>query len=483
MNSLVIPVAALCLIVAFLPGCASKEAPPGARADSAVPEDASKSSTGGSGSGPVSDSSPSSSGSGSGPVSDSSPSSSGSDSGPVSDSSPSSSGSDSGPVSDSSVPSPGPCSGGSPYDTWAATGSMGTSRMGHAVVVLPSGKALVVGGVERTSDTGGYIATSSADIYSPATGSWSPTGSMGSAREGHVVILLPNGKVLAAGGGGASAEIYDPAAESWVSTREMTLTRIQAAAALLPGGGVLVTGGACGGGLCHWIEDGKTAEIYDPDAGTWTRTGSMNEPRSRHTAIVLHNGKVLVFGGANADYTNILYDSLASADLFDPTEGTWTNTGSLTTGRLRHTATLLSSGKVLVAGGEDCAIARAPGAPAAFESCTPLASAEIYDPDTGTWSSTTSMSTARTQATSTLLCDGRVLVAGGRKDSGMNQALASAEIFDPTTEEWTPTASMRTTRQNHATVLLPNGRVLVSGGNENAFTYSGKPFLSTAELY
>jgi N-acetylneuraminic acid mutarotase len=131
--------------------------------------------------------------------------------------------------------------------------------------------------------------------------------------------------------------------------------------------------------------------------------------------------------------------------------GSWTSTGSLQTARSDHTATLLSNGRVLVAGGSTH------GGPGGA-----LASAELYNPATGTWTATGSMQAARWEYTATLLPTGRVLVVGGR-DNGVT-AQSSAELYDPATGTWTATSSMQTARFFHTATLLPNGRVLVAGG-------------------
>jgi hypothetical protein len=163
------------------------------------------------------------------------------------------------------------------------------------------------------------------------------------------------------------------------------------------------------GGLGSSGDALASAELYDPATGTWSATTSLNTARTFHTATLLANGQVLVAAG---DGSPPAFDSLASAELYDPATGDWTATGALNTARGEHTATLLPDGKVLVAAGET------PGGL--------LTSAELYDPTAGSWSATASLNTARANHTATLLADGKVLVAGGFP------ALTSAELFSPT---------------------------------------------------
>ena len=172
------------------------------------------------------------------------------------------------------------------------------------------------------------------------------------------------------------------------------------------------------------------------EGGTWTATGSLATARYLHTATLLPSGKALVAGGANR------------AELYDPATGLWTATGSLATKRDSHTATLLPDGQVLVAGG-----ANGTGF---------LASAELYDPATGLWTVTGRMTTTRFHHTATLLPNGQVLVAGGNNKFAY---LASAELYDPASGLWTATGSLAAARENHTATLLPNGKVLVAGGD------------------
>jgi hypothetical protein len=229
---------------------------------------------------------------------------------------------------------------------------------------LGNGKVLVAGGYSGTA------ILASAELYDPAAGTFTATGSMTVARRGLTATLLSNGKVLIAGGTSsgqieASAELYDPAAGTFTATGSMTVGRYLHTSTLLGNGKVLIAGG----GYPY-----TSAELYDPAAGTFTATGSMTERMDSHTATLLGNGKVLMVGGwyiTSDNYGEPIETTLASAELFDPVAGTFTATGSMTMARWGHTATLLSNGKVLVAGGEN--------------DSGYLASAELYEnnPDGG----------------------------------------------------------------------------------------------------
>jgi hypothetical protein len=325
------------------------------------------------------------------------------------------------------------------------TGSLNTTRSLHTATLLPNGKVLVAGG----NDQNNFLQT--AELYDPATGSWTATGNLNTARYYHTATLLPNGKVLVAGGGGYSAELYDPGSGSWTATGNLNTARDQHTATLLPNGKVLVAGGYSGHG------PSASAELYDPGSGSWTATGDLNTARLDHTATLLPNGKVLVTGGRDSNN-----NPSQSAELYDPGSGSWTATGNLNTFHDFHTATLLPNGKVLVAGQDN-------GVGAGDDS------AELYDPATGSWTTTGNLNTARVLHRATLLPNGKVLVAGGLTVSGV---LASAELYDPASGSWSATGNLNTARERHTATLLPNGKVLMAGGNDS----SGKP-LASAELY
>ena len=184
----------------------------------------------------------------------------------------------------------------------------------------------------------------------------------------------------------------------------------------------------------------------------WVITGSMTATRIYHTATLLPDGKVLVAGGQSGS------SPLSTAELYDPASGTWSTTGSMTTARSYHTATVLPDGNVLVAGGQS--------------GSSSLSSAEIYNPSNGTWEDTGSMSIFRTYATATLLTNGKVLVTGGCSGVDCRYSfLASAELYDPVAHTWSTTGPMIVERAGHTATLLPNGKVLIAGGEKSFGTY------------
>ena len=319
--------------------------------------------------------------------------------------------------------------------------------IGRPAGTSPSPSASVAPGASATPSS----ATPSASSSPATVAAWTTTGKMIEARSGHTATLLPDGRVLVAAGGGtgllASAELYDPVSGSWTTTGSLNGVRILHTATLLPDGRVLVAGGADTIGETS-VNALASAELYDPSTGTWTTTGNMARARARHTATLLPNGQVLVVGGSsNGSGT----DSLASAELYSPTSGTWTATGNMIEARSGHTATLLPDGRVLVAGGNS-------------SSGPQLASAELYDPATGSWTATGKMVVDRSGHTATLLPDGRVLVLGGSSAPPTPSPTATAELYDSRTGSWTPAESMNGDHYGGTATLLDDGSVLVAGG-------------------
>jgi WD40 repeat protein len=282
---------------------------------------------------------------------------------------------------------------------WRLTGSLNSGRVRHSATLLRDGTVLVCGGV------GGLR---SAELFHPTNGVWTITGSTFYDYSDAPATLVQNGSVLVAGGsqsGGvqfSGAEVYDPATRNWSVMGGLNVGHPGLAATLLPNGQVLVAGGV-----------DRTAELYDPVARVWRLTGALQFSRQRPTATPLNDGRGLVVGGWDSDVTNL--GDLNTAELYDPSTGQWTVTGSLFYPRGGHTGTLLKDGKVLVAGG--------------WES---LDSVEIYDPASGNWYSVGKLTTGRAAHAATLLHDGRVLVEGGQPRGFEPLPFASAESYDPT---------------------------------------------------
>ncbi|MDC3960914.1 hypothetical protein KEG38_44220 [Polyangium jinanense] len=313
---------------------------------------------------------------------------------------------------------------------WVQTARLSFDRLLHTAIRLRNGQVLVVGGYNPP-----------AELYNPATNTWSSTANAPSSYRGATMVLLPSGKVLLAGAGstGKSAVLYDPDTGTWSVTGNLATPRFYHTATLLQDGRVLVTGGTA-------QEHGGTAlasaEIYNPIAGTWTAAGSLGTARQRHTATLLPSGMVLVAGG-EANSTR-----LASAELYDPATGAWTTVSAMATARTAHTATQLRSGKVLVTGGGVDGV--------------PATKAELYDPATGLWSPVAAMNQPRGRHTATLLPSGKVLVAGGYDDyTGIQRG---AEVYDPARNTWSVLPSMVVARYWHTTTLLEDNRLLVVGG-------------------
>ena len=359
------------------------------------------------------------------------------------------------------TPSPTPIPALAPGFTW--TGAPAVAKdgsIGETATRLADGRVLLAGGCGTA-----------AQVYDPKTGTFSPTGSLAQSRGGTTATLLRDGHVLFTGGGNcgpgqdgiwASAELYDPTTGTFSPTGSMAAPREQHTATLLADGRVLIAGGLSGsspasaGGIT--LAAFRTAdvdrfltsaELYDPSTGRFSKTGSMTSPHRGHTATLLLDGGVLVVGNGGESSP-----SGKIADLYDPTTGRWTRTGSMKAGRWLQTATLLPDGRVLILGG------RSPRD-------SVYAGAELYDPRAGTFGAAGQMREGRQQFTATLLPDGRVFIAGGYWSDGQKwRVLASTEMYDPSTGNFSPVGSMGASRDGHHAILLDDGRILILGGED-----------------
>ena len=313
-------------------------------------------------------------------------------------------------------------------------------RVGHTATLLPDGNILFAGG----AIVPGVIASTSAEIYDPVAKTSVPTGNLTTARGAHTATLLPNGKVLLVGGQSSNlqtetAELYDPVSGTFAATGSMSAARSGHTATLLPNGKVLVAGGGnCNSGCVHY----NTAELYDPGSGTFSPTGSLATPYTGAEATLLPSGKVLIAGGS-ADGTN----SISFAELYDPSTGLFTLTGAMVNPREEFTATLLPSGKVLLAGG--------------LVNGAVSVAAEIFDPSTGAFTSTGNMSIPRALHTATLLSNGKVLIASGNSTLAR---VAASELYDPVSGTFSLTGNLGEPRFDHTATALSDGSVVIAGG-------------------
>ena len=449
--------------------------------------------------------------------------------------------------------------------SWTTTGSMVESRADHTGTLLNSGKTLVVGGLTAAGTCAG------AELWDPATGTWAATGSPATKRKNHTGTLLSSGIVLIAGGINSSgvligsAELYDPSTGVWTTTGSFVdFPNAYATAHLLSNGNGIANGGFESGTLTGWTSSGAATSVTTttPHSGTysamagstiatngdsnisqtfiappqttslsfwykmtcpdtvqydwatatlvdntpggggtttplpkictsaaWTQVGASVVAGHNYTlTLTSHDdnygadpsytlfddlefstGKVIYIGGRD-DRPQILGGPYytPNAELYDPTKGSWSFTGTMATGRAFHASALLPNGKVLVTGGATT-----------YGSTTATVTAELYDPATATWSSAANMGMARYSHTITALNYGVVSLAAGGYASGTSNPMSSTETYDANSNAWTPAPVMSNARASHRAVVLPNSQVLLAGG----FVDSSNTVTASADLF
>ena len=346
---------------------------------------------------------------------------------------------------------------------------------GATATLLANGRVLVTGGTGASA--AGTKSLSSAEIYDPATGLWTETGSMLSGHSEHTATLLKDGRVLIVGGcdNHTTAELYDPASGKFSSAAKVAIDdTCESTATLLSDGRVLIVGGY------GPVSVSKLAELFDPATGKFTKTGSLHTARGNAQAALLPDGRVLVIGGEQAGGISSEVD-LDSSEIYDPATGTFRVAANMETPRTKFSATLLGNGKILVAGGDNV------GGPG-----DPLDSAELYDPGTGKFNPTGSMTESRDTnwgnpdttglggMRTSLLADGKVLLVGGNAEAqGSVVFQPDAEIYDPAIGKFSAVAatlpdSNNASFSNNAnaapSVTLKDGRVLIPGTPSLVYT-------------
>jgi hypothetical protein len=353
--------------------------------------------------------------------------------------------------------------------SFSAAGVFPEERRGVAATSLADGRILFVGGYIEAEAAG-----ASAYRWDPIDQTFAPAGAPHEPRLGPTATLLQDGRILVIGGLGGSmpelasldsAETWDPATAAFARTGSPQKARAGHTATLLADGHVVVVGGfRLGDGAPKTI---RSAEVWDPVSGTFSPTDPLAEARYGHSATLLPDGRVLVVGGVDAGDSGV--EIRASAEAWDPAAGTFSPAGALPDGRVNHSATLLSDGRVLIVGGVGNGWAGLP------------ASALLWDPATESFSPTGALESARSGHTATSLPDGSVLIVGGGGEGGV---LRSAEIWDPTTIAFRPAGSLAKGRTDHTATLLVDGRVLIAGGDDDnvMFTASAESWSPTPSV-
>jgi hypothetical protein len=339
--------------------------------------------------------------------------------------------------------------------TWVRVDSLSQGEWNPGSAVLHDGRVVLVGGATGASSTS---ASDLVTFFDPATGHWTIGTKMLQPRAYPMVVSLSDGSVVVAGGSRNAqpldtAERYFPEVGTWVAAGRLNLPRTQGTLTVLSDGRVLAVGGGFEGSP-GWRST-ASAELFDPTTGLWSLAAPMSVARAFHTATLLPDGEVLVAGGASI-YNGTRGTVAASAEIYNPRSNTWRPAARMSVARYAGAATLLPDGRVLVAGGW------------AFTSATDpsLASAEIYDPASNSWTSTGSMSVGRGSPSMLALADGRVLAMAGVDPT--YHVLATTEIYDSRLGTWQRTGDLPVAMERPAAQTLPDGRVLVAGGATDA---------------
>ena len=290
---------------------------------------------------------------------------------------------------------------------------------------------------------------------------WSSADPMTVARTYHTASLLPDGRVLLVGGytqpdvDTAIVEIYDPTSGVYRSAGSLNTARHGHTATVLSDGRVLVVAGYHEG----WLSD---AEIYDFATGQWSISQPIFAHGTAHLTALLEDGRVLVMAGDKQSGSSGSDDRV---EIFDPKTDRWQPAAPHENAGGSSTATLLADGRVLIAGGN--------------------VDPSIYDPVNDTWQPAGHLAMDRWRAQAVRLQDGRVLLIGGALVAQAPPILNSVEIYDPASNTWRQAAPLAQARCSHTATLLPDGRVLVTGGSR-LWDYSWddpESFLSSVELY
>ena len=342
--------------------------------------------------------------------------------------------------------------------TWSFAASMNVGRSRHTGTLLPNGRVLAAGGLD-----GNDSATASAEIYDPISNTWEIASDMHEARSRHAATLLADGRLLISGGRNAngfslaSTEVLDPVSGTWTRQGDLIIARDIHAATLLGDGRVLVCGGISINKGGPFVQ--KTAEIWDPATGNWSVADAMANARFGHEALLLPDGTVIIAGGATPGGDCTAY---RTAEIYHPDDDRWRNTTPMKTLRSFYFAAAIPGVGMLAAGGltepPDCQHV--------------TAATEIYDVATATWRLTGDLSIPRGAIVpGGRLPNGKMLIAGARVQNGsFALKTATADLYDPATETWSLAGSMNMPRTSHTLTVLQDGRAIALGGRDAILT-------------
>ena len=309
-------------------------------------------------------------------------------------------------------------------DYFETVASLTVPRATHSATVLPDGRVLVAGGVNGAERNKSEAAGQPGRTDQPP---W-------------------HQRDIGASASVADVECYDAPENAWALVSPLIEARSGHCAVCLNNGQVMILAGSGRQGTLNSVE------LYNPTDDQWTAASPMGVPRFSHTATLLNNGHVMVCAGNN------LYQGagqiLDSVEIYDPVGDSWTVAPSISIARMNHSATLLASGEVLVLGGYSAKMN------------TAIDDASLFDPVNRTWRNVKPLPERRMQHTATLLTDGRVLVVGGT-DEPFTPGRMNAYLYDPNSESWSPPMQMAYGRKGHSATQLRSGRVLVVGDASN----------------
>jgi len=326
-------------------------------------------------------------------------------------------------------------------------------RAHHTATLLPDGRILLVGGSQSSNEHLVEV-----EIFDPASGSITQVAPLHTARRDHSATLLLDGRVLVVGGSSQprqwleDAELYNPAEDTWMVVPPLYSHGVQHTATLMKDGRVLVVGGCIDSGVCT-----DRVEIFDPQTNSWAEASPLESSRASHSAVLLEDGRVLVAGGGGGES-----GAPAGGDalLYDPQTNTWKATGAMVIPRVFAQSVRLTDGRVLAVGGRTLDTEPVQ---------TVLNGAELFDPATNTWTAVSSLREPRMGFALLLRADGQVLAIGGTREYSEEEWTARSlireiESYDPALNHWHVVGRLPQAVAYATTTLLPDGRLWVAGG-------------------